>query len=1114
MATFAATRPSIRVGSHEEQSQHFPAALSPPDGAPPSTVSKLAVSIPRGHREDDSQVLPLDLLHHRAQRGPASAPGGASASSRGVTAPRAGETRECDSPFALVQSKPPLAAATTISNTGGRRTTAAGGGGEAPRTGDAAGGARMEGGSCAARAVAMHGGVDPLDVSLAMMGSFSDRSPSQSHGGDVKSAESSPVMTSSSTCSTGSCGSAGSSGSSGSSGGTSTTGSGGKSSGQQPRGRKKSHSQRESGNDCSPTSPVKKGGDVSPPVSSTATASAAVTSASTARRPKPRGSVKSLPTASSTPNDASANAPSARALSSPSPRTTAPPAAPAAAAERAPLTVSEAVAAYSSREANSSSPAGCIRTATITTADPGDAALASTTSAAARPTSIKARATPPRSHDPAAASSFRGGLRSIAAAPSASPSRRSGVSDAGGADAARGAQRSRVGKTTEPVPIASTSSKSSTFVVTSAAGAAAKGNVSLAAVGRSKSSTITASSLISTSGASNVARRGAASAPNSSMPFLSAAAAAGAAAMRAAGVVPVATAAAKCFGPGSGGNVFGARMNSGGSSSDEGWTDDEAEPEREEGAGEAEQRVRVGGDAGEENRRWNAIPRAATGGNNAPSRGDRNADALPSVDAGGDAADSVAWGSDNDSDCSSDDWGGFADGGEARRRGTAQVEAAERSECRRFSLAQLQQATGNFDDANLLGRGAFGRVYKGHLMGCEVAVKRLDGDGWQGPDEYCTELRVLSHAHHPHIVLLMGHCPAAMCLVYEYLPGGSLADYLVGGNGTSGGTQLVTPSRPALHWSDRVRILSEVAGALVFLHHSDPPVAHRDLKPHNVLLDLNLRTKLADVGLARLIDTSADAGGNMTARVRGTAGYIDPEEVVTCEISVTSDVYALGIIMLQLLTGYSNVNQVHKLLASASASAVSAAGGGGGGGYLEMIASHLDPAAGAWPLPCARALASLAMRCACRQRRLRPDLATEVHPALMRLSSHAARSAAASATASAANGGPGAAASPASAGQFEGKGGDRGGKTGGAVVGADGVRGTEIRWHGTDGTHGQLLCPLSKAPISEPVVAADGFTYEQHHMQQWLASSSLSPVTGQPLPHTFLTPNVALKLLS
>ncbi|CAI5481195.1 unnamed protein product, partial [Closterium sp. Yama58-4] len=52
------------------------------------------------------------------------------------------------------------------------------------------------------------------------------------------------------------------------------------------------------------------------------------------------------------------------------------------------------------------------------------------------------------------------------------------------------------------------------------------------------------------------------------------------------------------------------------------------------------------------------------------------------------------------------------------------------------------------------------------------------------------------------------------------------------------------------------------------------------------------------------------------------------------------------------------------------------------------------------------------------------------------------------------------------------------------------------------------------APISEPVVAADGFTYEQQHMQQWLASSSLSPVTGQPLPHTFLTPNVALKLLS
>ncbi|GJP35281.1 hypothetical protein CLOM_g19774, partial [Closterium sp. NIES-68] len=1239
----------------------------------------------------------------------------------------------------VVQSKPPLAAAA-----GGGRATP--GGGAAPRAGSAAGVRDDGAGTCAARAVALHGGIDPLDVSLAMMGSLngersslssSPSSSSSQYHRDVKSDESSPVVTPPSTRSTGSS-SGSSSSSSSSSSGSRGNGGGGKSttSGQQ-RSRTTSHSQCES-SDRSPATvnAVKNGGVRSPPATTAVTVGATTASA------------KKPPTGASAFAEASANAPSARAATAPTP------AAPAAEAERAPLTASEAVAAFSSRrddfsesKASSSSSPAARRKGKEGLGKPVPRAADDSSSPPAA--AVRAKTEPRRAANTAALSRSRtAGPRvpGVAAPPpSGSPSRRSGAGGASGgsgADAAS-AQR-REGKTGAPAStLTATSSRSSVFA-SSAGSGSAKSTVALAAVGRRNTTTgistatsISSASMTSTNGTS-AGRRGAESLPqSSSVPdFLSAAAAAGAAAMRAAGVAPVtsvAAAAAKCFGPGIGGSSggFGARADSAGSSNDE-WSEDEAERERGERVGESEPRARGGGSAEDVNfhQAWNMIiPRAATtASTTAPPRdGDDSAAAalLPlDFDSAGGAADSDASGAswEGGSDCSSEADG---EGGERgagarrkwRRRGAA---SAGGSPWRSWWPPRITSTSATCSDAGPSDRcapGAFRclrpqcfspplpppslppppppylcvntskssppsalasvsrpstsptppavpqlprpplpvvppflphrpphsfpplippphspppipppsfpphippphspppipppQVFKGQLMGCEVAVKRLDGGGWQGPDEYCTELRVLSRAHHPHIVLLMGHCPKAMCLVYEYLPGGSLADYLVARNTTgaaaaaaAGNHPVTTATRPALHWSDRVRILSEVAGALVFLHHSDPPVAHRDLKPHNVLLDLNLRTKLADVGLARLIDTSADAGGNITARVRGTAGYIDPEEVVTCEISVLSDVYALGIIMLQLLTGYSNVNQVHKLLASASAVAVSAAGGGGEGGggacgmmndydmavsmggvggeviafsgrtnttsttgssttatstssntcsstsssgssaasspssspssarshstsplslMADAIASHLDPSAGAWPLPCARALASLALRCACRQRRLRPDLALEVHPALVRLSSDAAHAATAAqaaaacgATVSAARSSP--AASPVAAGPVEGKAGrSRQGEAGGAGLGAEAVAGAGIRRNGAEGTHGQLLCPLSKAPMSEPVVAADGFTYERRHMQQWLAASSLSPVTGQPLPHTFLTPNNALKMIS
>ncbi|CAI5990755.1 unnamed protein product [Closterium sp. NIES-64] len=437
-------------------------------------------------------------------------------------------------------------------------------------------------------------------------------------------------------------------------------------------------------------------------------------------------------------------------------------------------------------------------------------------------------------------------------------------------------------------------------------------------------------------------------------------------------------------------------------------------------------------------------------------------------------------------------------------------------DCRLFTQEQLARATDNWSPANQLGKGAFGTVYRGRVMGCEVAVKRLEGSSWQGPDEYMTEVEVLSRMRHPHIVLLMGHCPDAMCLVYEYLPGGSLQDHLK-----------PTAGRRPLSVVERVRVASEVASALLFLHHHDPPIAHRDLKPDNVLLDTNRGCKLADVGLARLI-AEDDA---TTTRVRGTVGYIDPEEVLTFEISVLSDVYALGLIMLQLLTGEPGIKSLHKRIKPFQDALDcyweqgGAVGGSSSSGspmvqaVAALVSDHLDVSGGEWPLSVACQLAEWGLRCAARQRACRPDLAGELQPALHGLVE-----------------------------QME--------------------AGERQRQQSIED---QFVCPLSHvcdavnpatfhlcscpffAPLSsplssfsgpapifsrslahspsppfpsplfpspplqmrmtDPVVAADGFTYERKSIEEWLKTNDTSPSTYEPLPHKYLTPNHSLRML-
>ncbi|CAL5361592.1 unnamed protein product [Camellia sinensis] len=192
----------------------------------------------------------------------------------------------------------------------------------------------------------------------------------------------------------------------------------------------------------------------------------------------------------------------------------------------------------------------------------------------------------------------------------------------------------------------------------------------------------------------------------------------------------------------------------------------------------------------------------------------------------------------------------------------------------------LIAATNNFHEDNVLGEGGFGRVYKARFNdNALAAVKRLHGGSQDAEREF------------ENIVSLLGCCihGEARFLVYELMPNGSLESQL---HGPSHGS--------ALTWHLRMKIALDVARGLEFLHERcNPPVIHRDLKSSNILLDSNFNAKLSDFGLAI-------AGGNLSkdnVKLSGTLGYIAPEYILDGKLTDKSDVYAFGVVLLELLMG-------------------------------------------------------------------------------------------------------------------------------------------------------------------------------------------------------------------
>ncbi|GLU06069.1 hypothetical protein SLE2022_231320 [Rubroshorea leprosula] len=210
-----------------------------------------------------------------------------------------------------------------------------------------------------------------------------------------------------------------------------------------------------------------------------------------------------------------------------------------------------------------------------------------------------------------------------------------------------------------------------------------------------------------------------------------------------------------------------------------------------------------------------------------------------------------------------------------------------------FSFEELKKYTNNFSEANGIGSGGYGKVYRGTLPNGElVAIKRAQQGSMQGGLEFKTEIELLSRVHHKNVVSLLGFCfeRGEQMLIYEYVPNGSLYETLSGKSGIR------------LDWTRRLKIALGSARGLAYLHElANPPIIHRDIKSTNILLDQRLTAKVADFGLSKLI--SDIEKGHVTTQVKGTMGYLDPEYYMTQQLTEKSDVYSFGVLLLELVTG-------------------------------------------------------------------------------------------------------------------------------------------------------------------------------------------------------------------
>ncbi|KAL2317126.1 hypothetical protein Fmac_031002 [Flemingia macrophylla] len=238
-----------------------------------------------------------------------------------------------------------------------------------------------------------------------------------------------------------------------------------------------------------------------------------------------------------------------------------------------------------------------------------------------------------------------------------------------------------------------------------------------------------------------------------------------------------------------------------------------------------------------------------------------------------------------------------------QRSGTSSTKHHDRAE--EFTFAELVAATDNFALENKIGAGSYGVVYRGKLVdGREVAIKRGETSTkvkkfQEKESAFESELAFLSRLHHKHLVRLVGFCEEKdeRLLVYEYMKNGALYDHLHDKNNVDKSSSVLNS------WRMRIKLALDASRGIEYLHnYAVPSIIHRDIKSSNILIDATWTARVSDFGLS-MMSPESDHDYHRPVKAAGTVGYIDPEYYGLNVLTAKSDVYGLGVVLLELLTG-------------------------------------------------------------------------------------------------------------------------------------------------------------------------------------------------------------------
>ncbi|WJX61849.1 hypothetical protein P8452_46901 [Trifolium repens] len=344
---------------------------------------------------------------------------------------------------------------------------------------------------------------------------------------------------------------------------------------------------------------------------------------------------------------------------------------------------------------------------------------------------------------------------------------------------------------------------------------------------------------------------------------------------------------------------------------------------------------------------------------------------------------------------------------------------------REYSEVELRLATDNFlERLRLKSGGDWSNVYRGRFNHSSVAIKMLPSFASLSLEDFQSKMRLLGDIRQPHLVAMVGFCSEPKCIILEYMGNGSLQDMLFSRRRNRG-----------LRWHDRIRIATEVCSGLGFLNSSPQrSIFHCHLNPAHVLLDRNLVAKITGFELQDCDDK---------------------------ECNVESDLLAVGILLMQLLTGRDWAGPIEEPMTMAM--------------DRETFVNVLDDMAGQWPLDLAKEIMGLAM--ICMSVKSKPNLNLSIARVLEELN------------------------------KIRRKGDEIVAKEDRKVI-----IGGCIDREGSSDVPSVFLCPILQEVMKNPHVAADGFSYELEAIEQWLHSGhDTSPMTNLRLKHTLLTPNYTLR---